>query len=111
LWFVQIDFFTITYSAEVPMSTAIGGRQLLGFMMWFVPNSGVTVPEIEALFSEPQRGPNDIFLVTIRLKGGRRVVRPISARYMRAQEVASYEKKSRALNPTPLRSVSSVART
>jgi hypothetical protein len=61
LWFVQIDFFSITYSAEVPMSAAIGDRQLLGFMMWFVPNSGVTVPEIEALFSEPQRGPNDIF--------------------------------------------------
>jgi hypothetical protein len=61
LWFVQIDFFTITYSAEVPMSAAIGDRQLLGFMMWFVPNSGVTVPEIEALLSEPQRGPNDIF--------------------------------------------------
>jgi hypothetical protein len=61
LWFVQIDFFTITYSAEVPMSAAIGDRQLLGFMMWFVSNSGVTVPEIEALFSEPQRGPNDIF--------------------------------------------------
>ena len=36
-----------------------------------------------------------IFLVfTIRLKGGWRVVRPITARYMHAKEVASYEKEN-----------------
>ena len=77
---------------------------------------GVTVPEIEALFSEPLLIVPDathsksetriralgrasagrmIFLVfTIRLKGGRRVVRPISARYMHPREVAYYEKEN-----------------
>jgi len=74
---------------------------------------GVTVLEIEVLFSEPLLIVPDathstriralgrtsagrlIFLVfTIRLKGGRRVVRPISARYMHAKEVASYEKEN-----------------
>jgi uncharacterized DUF497 family protein len=76
---------------------------------------GVTIAEIEALFSESLLIVPDathsksetriralgkisagrmIFLVfTIRLKGGRRV-RPISARYMHAKEVASYEKEN-----------------
>jgi hypothetical protein len=36
-----------------------------------------------------------LFLVfTVRLKGGRRLIRPISARYMHAKEVASYEKEN-----------------
>jgi hypothetical protein len=36
-----------------------------------------------------------VFLVfTVRLKGGRRLIRPISARYMHAKEVASYEKEN-----------------
>jgi uncharacterized DUF497 family protein len=36
-----------------------------------------------------------VFLVfTVRLKGGRRLVRPISARYMHAKEVAAYEKEN-----------------
>ena len=77
---------------------------------------GVTIPEIEALFSEPLLIVPDathsksetriralgstsagrmIFLVfTVRLKGGRRMVRPISARYMHAKEVATYEKEN-----------------
>jgi uncharacterized protein len=77
---------------------------------------GVTIAEIEALFSEPLLIVPDamhsrsetriralgrtsanrmIFLVfTIRLKGGRPVIRPISARYMHAKEVASYEKEN-----------------
>jgi uncharacterized DUF497 family protein len=81
-----------------------------------VSKHGVTISEIEALFSEPLLIVPDathsksetriralgrtsagrmIFLVfTIRLKGGRRVVRPISARYMHAKEVATYEKEN-----------------
>jgi uncharacterized DUF497 family protein len=36
-----------------------------------------------------------VFLVfTVRLKGGRRLVRPISAPYMHANEVAAYEKEN-----------------
>jgi uncharacterized protein len=36
-----------------------------------------------------------VFLVfTVRLKDGRRLVRPISARYMHAKEVAAYEKEN-----------------
>jgi len=77
---------------------------------------GVSVADIEALFSSPLLIIPDaahsktesriralgktsagrmVFLVfTVRLKGGRRLVRPISARYMHAKEVASYEKEN-----------------
>lgn len=77
---------------------------------------GVSVAEIESLFSSPlliipDAGHSTIetrvralgktssgrmvFLVfTIRLKGARRLIRPISARYMHAKEVASYEKEN-----------------
>ena len=77
---------------------------------------GVSVADIEALFSSPlliipdavhsktetrirALGKTDagrmVFLVfTVRLKGGRRLIRPISARYMHAKEVASYEKEN-----------------
>ena len=77
---------------------------------------GVSVAEIEALFSSPLLIIPDaahsttetrvralgktsagrmVFLVfTVRLKGGRRLLRPISTRYMHAKEVASYEKEN-----------------
>jgi uncharacterized DUF497 family protein len=77
---------------------------------------GVSVAQIEALFSAPLLLIPDaahskaetrlralgktsagrmVFLVfTVRLKGGRRLIRPISARYMHAKEVASYEKEN-----------------
>jgi uncharacterized DUF497 family protein len=77
---------------------------------------GVAVADIEALFSSPLLIIPDsvhsktetriralcktdagrmVFLVfTVRLKGGRRLIRPISARYMHAKEVASYEKEN-----------------
>jgi uncharacterized protein len=77
---------------------------------------GVSVAEIEALFSSPLLIIPDalhsrtetriralgksgtgrmVFLVfTVRMKGGRRLIRPISARYMHAREVASYEKEN-----------------
>jgi len=77
---------------------------------------GVSVADIEALFSSPLLIVPDaahsktesriralgrtgagrmIFLVfTVRVKGGRRLVRPISARFMHAKEVASYEKEN-----------------
>ena len=77
---------------------------------------GVSVADIEALFSSPLLIVPDaahsktesriralgrtgagrmIFLVfTLRVKGGRRLVRPISARFMHAKEVASYEKEN-----------------
>jgi uncharacterized DUF497 family protein len=77
---------------------------------------GVLVADIEALFSSPLLIIPDavhsktetriralgktgagrmVFLVfTVRLKGGRRLIRPISARYMHAKEVASYEKEN-----------------
>ena len=77
---------------------------------------GVPVADIEALFSSPLLIIPDavhsktetriralgktgagrmVFLVfTVRLKGGRRLIRPISARYMHAKEVASYEKEN-----------------
>jgi uncharacterized DUF497 family protein len=77
---------------------------------------GVSVADIEALFSSPLLIIPDadhsktetriralgktstgrmVFLVfTVRLKGGRRLIRPISARYMHAKEIASYEKEN-----------------
>ena len=77
---------------------------------------GVSVEEIEALFDAPLLIVPDaahsktearswaigkssagrmIFIVfTIRLKKGRRLIRPISARYMHAKEVISYEKEN-----------------
>ena len=77
---------------------------------------GVPAADIEALFSSPLLIIPDavhsktetriralgktgagrmVFLVfTVRLKGGRRLIRPISARYMHAKEVASYEKEN-----------------
>ena len=77
---------------------------------------GVSVEEIEALFDAPLLIVPDaahsktearswaigkssagrmIFIVfTIRLKKGRRLIRPISARYMHAKEVTSYEKEN-----------------
>ncbi len=77
---------------------------------------GVSVAQIETLFSAPLLMLPDathskaetrlralgktstgrmVFLVfTVRLKGGRRLIRPISARYMHAKEVAYYEKEN-----------------
>jgi uncharacterized protein len=77
---------------------------------------GVSVKEIEALFSTPLLIVPDaahstaevriralgktgagrmIFLVfTVRRKGGLDLIRPISARYMHAKEVAAYEKEN-----------------
>jgi uncharacterized DUF497 family protein len=77
---------------------------------------GVSIAEIETLFSSPLLIVPDtthsktetriralgkttsgrmVFLVfTVRLKRGQRLVRPISARYMHAKEVASYEKEN-----------------
>jgi uncharacterized DUF497 family protein len=77
---------------------------------------GVSLDEIEALFSGPLLIVPDtghsrietriralgetsagrmIFLVfTVRRKAGLRLIRPISARYMHAKEVASYEKEN-----------------
>ena len=77
---------------------------------------GVSVEEIEALFDSPLLVVPDaahsrtevrnwaigkssagrmIFVVfTLRVKKGRRLIRPIGARYMHAKEVASYEKEN-----------------
>jgi uncharacterized DUF497 family protein len=77
---------------------------------------GVSFAEIEALFRSGLRiapdpkhshdedrmiavgrtgGGRPMFVVfTIRTKGDRRLVRPVSARYMHAEEVAAYEKES-----------------
>jgi uncharacterized DUF497 family protein len=77
---------------------------------------GVSIADIEALFSSPLLIIPDathsktesriralgktgagrmVFLVfTVRVRGGRRLVRPISARYMHVKEVASYEKEN-----------------
>lgn len=77
---------------------------------------GVSIAEIEALFAAPLLVIPDtahseteariraigktaagrmIFLVfTIRRKSGRRLIRPISARYMHAREIAHYEKEN-----------------
>ena len=75
---------------------------------------GVSPAEVEALFERPLLvlpddahsrnetrlraigrtvGGRSIFLVfTIRVRGGKRLVRPISARYMHRKEIESYEK-------------------
>ena len=77
---------------------------------------GVSVAEIEALFSAPLLVIPDaahsqtesriralgktgagrmVFLVfAIRRRNGRRLIRPISARYMHAKEIAHYEKEN-----------------
>ena len=77
---------------------------------------GVSVAEIEAVFSSPLLMVPDVvhsktetrlrafgkttagrmvFLVfTVRVKGGHSLVRPISARYMHAKEVTAYEKEN-----------------
>ena len=77
---------------------------------------GVSVEEIEALFDAPllivpdaahsksearswaigksSAGRMIVIVFTIRLKKGRRLIRPISARYMHAKEVTSYEKEN-----------------
>jgi hypothetical protein len=77
---------------------------------------GVSVAEIESLFAspvliipDPEHSKSEarvraignssfgrmIFLVfTIRQKGGQRLIRPISARYMHAKEIAWYEKEN-----------------
>jgi len=77
---------------------------------------GVSVEDIEALFASPLLIIPDtahsrieartralgktsagriLFIVfTTRLQGGRRLIRPISARYMHAKEIASYEKEN-----------------
>ena len=77
---------------------------------------GVSVEEIEALFDalllivpdaahsksearswaigKSSAGRMIFIVFTIRLKKGRRLIRPISARYMHAKEVTSYEKEN-----------------
>ncbi len=77
---------------------------------------GVLIAEIEALFvHDPRIAPDPkhsteedrliavgetgtgrpLFVAfTIRTKGGRRLVRPVTARYMHAREIAAYEKES-----------------
>jgi uncharacterized DUF497 family protein len=76
---------------------------------------GVSVAEIESLFgsgllvlpdsahskAEPRQGHRQaeagrwVFLVfTIRVRAADRMIRPISARYMHAKEVAAYEKEN-----------------
>ena len=77
---------------------------------------GVSAEEIEALFDAPllvvpdaahsktearswaigksSAGRVIVIVFTIRLKKGRRLIRPISARYMHAKEVTSYEKEN-----------------
>jgi hypothetical protein len=77
---------------------------------------GVSVSEIVSLFTSPLLMIPDVahsksearmralgksstgrmvFLVfTVRLKGGRRLIRPIIAHYMHAKEIASYEKEN-----------------
>jgi uncharacterized protein len=79
---------------------------------------GVSIPEIEALFVQSPRVAPDpkhsadedrliavgrtstgrpVFVAfTIRTKNRRRLIRPVSARYMHANEVAAYEKESAA---------------
>jgi len=77
---------------------------------------GVSVAQIEALFRQgPRIAPDPkhsaeedrliavgragagqpVFVAfTIRTKAGRRLIRPVSARYMHAKEIAAYEKES-----------------
>lgn len=79
---------------------------------------GVTITEIEAVFASPVMMREDhlhslheprlwaighinrrhVFVAfTIRVKAGRQLVRPISARYMHRKEVAHYEKENPGL--------------
>jgi uncharacterized DUF497 family protein len=97
-------------------------RQILAGFDWDEANlekcqkHGVSVAEIEGLFVRPSTirvdlahslaerrlkaiGKTDrgryVFLVfTIRERNGERLIRPISARYMHAKEVAHYEKET-----------------
>jgi len=77
---------------------------------------GVSASEVEALFDRPvliipdaahshseerlraigkTAAGRSVFLVfTIRARNGERLIRPISARYMHAREIASYEKEN-----------------
>jgi hypothetical protein len=77
---------------------------------------GVSISQIEALFAhDPRIAPDPkysadedrliavgrtsagrpVFVAfTIRTKNGQRLIRPVTARYMRAQEIAAYEKES-----------------
>jgi uncharacterized protein len=77
---------------------------------------GLSVEQIEALFAQSPRIAPDpkhsdaedrliaigrtrtgrpVFVAfTVRIKGGKRLVRPVTARYMHAKEVAAYEKES-----------------
>lgn len=77
---------------------------------------GVSIAEIEALFRgaprvapDPKHSAGEDRLIavgrtgtgrpmfvafTIRTKSGRRLVRPVTARYMHAKEIAAYEKES-----------------
>jgi uncharacterized DUF497 family protein len=77
---------------------------------------GVSVAELEGLFSRPlliipdashslseerlraigkTASGRSVFLVfTIRVRGGKRVIRPVSARYMHKEEVGRYEQEN-----------------
>jgi uncharacterized protein len=77
---------------------------------------GVSVAEVEGLFSRPlliipdashsqgeerlraigkTASGRSVFLVfTIRVRGGKRVIRPVSARYMHREEVRHYEEEN-----------------
>ena len=77
---------------------------------------GVSIAEIEALFvhgprvaPDPKHSADEDRLIavgktsagrplfvafTVRAKDGRRLIRPVSARYMHAKEIAAYEKES-----------------
>jgi uncharacterized protein len=80
---------------------------------------GVSTEEVEALFDRPvlivpdeahsgseermraigktARGRTVFLVFTIRRRNGERLIRPISARYMHRQEVASYERQNPGL--------------
>ncbi len=76
---------------------------------------GISTAQIETLFSRPvmmlpdtahsgtekrfwaigKAGHRHIFVVfTVRMKGGKRLIRPISARYMHKKEIARYEEEN-----------------
>jgi uncharacterized DUF497 family protein len=77
---------------------------------------GVSISQIEALFAhnpriapDPKHSADEDSLIavgrtntgrpmfvafTIRTKNGQRLIRPVTARYMHAQEIAAYEKES-----------------
>jgi uncharacterized DUF497 family protein len=80
---------------------------------------GVSPAEVEALFKRPllilpdaahsraeerlraigktARGRSVFLVYTVRERGGKRLIRPISARYMHRKEVMSYEKENPGL--------------